>query len=306
MNISTRQLRGFVLLARLGSFTRAAEQLNITQAGLSAMVRDLETQFGCRLFDRTTRSVSLTNEGQGLLPYAERILNEVEAAVSNVKASTAQAQHILTVAATQVVASGFMLQACRAFSAIEPTVKVRIRDVAQPQIQNLVERGEVDAGFSIFLKPAAGIETRPLLHFRLMCVSPAGTFRTRRRKQQDYPELAWSKLPAGPLIGLPADTLLQREIDAYLDTVGRANEVRPICNSMQTIISMVEAGYGSAVLPAMIIPLCPPERFDLAYMASPPAPLPFYLISKKGRHLPQPMDPFVQTFVEVVSRLCTP
>ena len=268
------------------------------------MVRDLEAQFGCRLFDRTTRSVSLTSEGLGLLPSAERILNEVEAAISNVQASAAQAQRIFTVAATPIVAASFMMQACRAFSAIDPSVKVHIRDVAQPQIQGLVESGEVDAGFSIFLKPATGLEARQLLQFRLMCVATAGTFHMLRRKRGSYPALPWSKLPAGPLIGLPTDTALQRAIDTYLGTVGRANEPRPVCNSMQTIISMIDAGYGAAVLPSMVMPLCSPRKFDLAYMVSPSAPLPFYLLSKKGHQLPQLMNPFVETFVQVVSRLC--
>ena len=64
MNITLRPLKAFTQTARLGSFTRAAEQMHITQAGLSIMMRELETQMGCRLFDRTTRLLSLTAAGE--------------------------------------------------------------------------------------------------------------------------------------------------------------------------------------------------------------------------------------------------
>ena len=70
MNISTRQLQAFLAIARLGSFTRAAEEMFVTQAGLSLMLKDFETQVGARLFDRTTRSVRLTPSGESLLPLS--------------------------------------------------------------------------------------------------------------------------------------------------------------------------------------------------------------------------------------------
>ena len=85
MNLSMRQLRAVVHLAQLRSFTRAAERLFITQAGLSATVRELESELGFRLFERTTRSVSLTRAGQQFLPVAHRTLVELEQYVDFLK-----------------------------------------------------------------------------------------------------------------------------------------------------------------------------------------------------------------------------
>jgi DNA-binding transcriptional LysR family regulator len=48
MNLSTRQMRAFLQVARMGNFTRAAEQAHITQAGLSILIREMEKQLGCR------------------------------------------------------------------------------------------------------------------------------------------------------------------------------------------------------------------------------------------------------------------
>src|SRR5260370_9075665 len=82
MNISSRQLKAFVLTARHQSFSRAAEKLFMTQSGMSVLMRELEGQLGFRLFDRTTRKVALTEFGTKFLPVADRSLIELEAAAS--------------------------------------------------------------------------------------------------------------------------------------------------------------------------------------------------------------------------------
>jgi DNA-binding transcriptional LysR family regulator len=88
MNITSRQLRAFLLTARHESFSRAAEQMFITQSGISIMVRELESQLGFRLFDRTTRKVELTEFGSRFLPIANRCLSELENAALNIKRSS--------------------------------------------------------------------------------------------------------------------------------------------------------------------------------------------------------------------------
>ena len=82
MNITSRQLKAFVLTARHQSFSRAAEQLFITQSGMSVLVRELETQLGVRLFERTTRKVALTEFGSQFLPIADRSLRDLEEAAA--------------------------------------------------------------------------------------------------------------------------------------------------------------------------------------------------------------------------------
>src|SRR5882672_10342648 len=77
MNISLRQLRAFAAVAQLGSFTRAADALHATQPALSAQINELEDSLGVRLFDRSTRSVTITQAGRDLLPVVAKILDDV-------------------------------------------------------------------------------------------------------------------------------------------------------------------------------------------------------------------------------------
>ena len=101
MNITSRQLTAFVLIARHESFSRAAEQMYITQSGISLIVRDLEYQLGFRLFDRTTRSVKVSELGSRFLPIATRCLSELEGAAENIRRST-------PVAVKRLLVSGFI------------------------------------------------------------------------------------------------------------------------------------------------------------------------------------------------------
>ena len=77
MNVTTRQLEAFLAVARLGSITRASEELFLTQAGLSLMLKSLEDQVGARLFDRTTRTVRITPAGESLLPSVRTMLDHL-------------------------------------------------------------------------------------------------------------------------------------------------------------------------------------------------------------------------------------
>lgn len=76
----TRQLLAFATLARLGSFTRAAQELFLTQSAISHAIKSLEEQAGCRLFERSGRRVALTQSGEQFLRHVERILGEMKSA----------------------------------------------------------------------------------------------------------------------------------------------------------------------------------------------------------------------------------
>lgn len=76
----SRQLLAFAALARLGSFTRAAQELYLTQSAVSHAIKALEEQAGCRLFERSGRRVALTQSGEQFLRHVDKILGEMKSA----------------------------------------------------------------------------------------------------------------------------------------------------------------------------------------------------------------------------------
>src|SRR4051812_36610897 len=120
MEFTSRQLRGFQLVAEHGSFSRAAEALFITPSGLSLLIRELEAQLGFRLFDRTTRHVHLTPLGSELLEVSRRSVQELDAAIARLGQTAKGVTRSISVGVTPLVAANVMPQAIREFRGQRP------------------------------------------------------------------------------------------------------------------------------------------------------------------------------------------
>jgi len=89
INVNSRQLLAFLEISRLQSFAKAAEKVPMSASGISMLVKELEDQLGARLFDRTTRSVTLTDAGRRLQPVAQHIVDELRALASVISGTEA-------------------------------------------------------------------------------------------------------------------------------------------------------------------------------------------------------------------------
>lgn len=297
MNVSTRQLQAFLAVARLQSFTRAAEQIHLSQAGLSLLLREMESQLGCRLFDRTTRSVALTEGGRQLLPVAERMLREWADISGRLDKLSVDVAHTLTVAATPLVCSSVMPVVLKSLQQAQPDIAVVVRDVDRSQIEGLVLSGEADMALGILFKAASGIKRQRLLSLPLVCVSPrewsAGGGRPRRLQRS---HVSWADLAQVPLIGLPVTNPIQQVIDLRLREIGRANEARATFHHLHSVVAMVEAGYGAAVMPAFVQGACSRYAVNVSVMTGPEVPLDFYAITRKGAETTDAARAFLAAF----------
>ena len=116
-------LEAFVLTARLGNLSRAAERLNLTVSALSHQMRALEARIGQPLFVRGSRGVSLTTEGERLLGGVESPLQAIERAL---RRCTAEDEHALSVSLMPSVASSWLLPRLPAFVARHPDVQINL------------------------------------------------------------------------------------------------------------------------------------------------------------------------------------
>jgi len=284
MNVSTRQLQAFLAIARLGSFTRAAEEIFVTQAGLSLMLKDFEAQVGARLFDRTTRSVRLTPAGDSLLPTARRMMADWESATSNVGRLAAEAEQQVSLAATPLIASSVLPLWLQAFRKTHPAIRVSISDLDRRNILLGIEAGELDVGLGAFFRPATGIDRELLARFDMVLVrGKAKGSRPRRRGFEAGREVKWSILDGQELVVLPNDNPIQKLVDAHLRTLEITTRRTAALQNIQAMISMVEAGYGVAALPGFVVPAC--ARYDVTVqtLVEPVVPVEFFAVSMKGR-----------------------
>jgi DNA-binding transcriptional LysR family regulator len=277
MNWNQRQLQAFVEVCRLQSFSRAAEQVAISQAGMSMLIRELEEQIGARLFDRTTRSVTPTDAGRTLQPVAVRVLGDLAAVHAALAGTRALRETRLTVAATPMVSANLLPSVVRGFAQTHPGVRIELADVDVDGVRRRVLGGESEVGLGFFFRPALGMRRTPLCQFRLMSIGPAAAGRAGLGAPR-----AWKSLAALPLIALPAHNPIQSLIERHLAAIGRAHEERPTMNLIGTLIAMVEAGLGHAVLPSFALPQCLRHRVSVAMLGAPAVHIDLMLASRTG------------------------
>ena len=149
IEFTSRQLRAFSLVAQHHNFSRAAEALFITPSGLSLLIRELENQLGFRLFDRTTRHVELTSDGNTLLPVVRRNLEELESTVSRIGHTAKAASHSISVGASSLFAVNILPQAIKEFRLQRPDVRIQLFDADFPD--RPAKGGSRDARYGIRL-----------------------------------------------------------------------------------------------------------------------------------------------------------
>src|ERR1700730_8432997 len=156
MEFTSRQLRAFLLVSQHHSFTRAADALFITPSGLSLLIRELESQLGFRLFDRTTRHVVLTAYGHELLPIAQKSLADVDGAVSRIGRTATESSRTLSVGASPLIAANVLPQAIKEFRTHRPDLQIQLVDCEPASIIPMVESGKVDIGLRVLYKSIPG------------------------------------------------------------------------------------------------------------------------------------------------------
>ena len=298
INVSSRQLHAFLEIARLQSFARAAKQIHLSPSGLSMLVKELEAQVGARLFDRTTRSVTLTGAGRRLQPVAERVVAELRAFGAVLGGSEAAVRSRLQVAATPMVSASLLPEVIREFSDTHPQVSVDLADVEVTAVRQRVLEGEADIGLGFFVKPAVGLLRQPLCKFRLMRISPPGPGTIGLGPSQP-----WRSMSDAPLVSLPTGNPIQALIEKHLARLGRAHEERPRVNLLGTIIGMVRAGRGHAIIPSFAMEECLGQGLGVTMLREPVVHLELFLVSRRGTQPKPTALAFAQALKAAAGRL---
>ena len=241
MNVTLRQLRAFVAVARTGSFTLAAESLFITQSALSGLIKELEQALGLRLFDRSTRRLQLSDAGSDLVTHIEKILLDLDGVIDEVGKLKALQRGLVRVAVPQLMACTLMPGLMASFRHDHPQVQLRLVDTLVEQVINRVFAGEVDFGLGPERAPNSDIEATQLFELPFMAALPADHRLACQRA------LRWADLAGDPLITLQGQFTERLATDLGAArrsvTLEPANEVA----FMSTALSMVAAGLGLTI-----------------------------------------------------------
>lgn len=279
MNVSLRQLRAFVALARTGSFTLAAESLYITQSALSGLIKELEHGLGSRLVDRSTRRVALTDAGERLFPMLESALHDLDDVLARATDPSASQTGVVRVAASQLLASTLLPELIAAYQREFPDRRVRLVDTPVEGVMARVFSGEAELGIGPEREPNSDIRSAPLFEGPFMAVvRPDHALAAAGR-------LRWADLAPFPVITLQGqftERLVQdlRKADPGLG-FAPATEVA----YMATALSMVKAGLGVALCIPYAAALVDLYGLLLCPLQGPEVRRHFEVFTRRGRSL---------------------
>ena len=238
MSVTLRQIRCFHVVAELGSFTRAAQRLRMTQPGLSLIVRELEKTLNVRLFDRTTRQVELTNAGREFLTATQRVINDLDDSIRNARELTDRKRGKLTVGAPPLLAATLLPAAIADYKRAYPGIDVGVLDVQTDEVIARVRSGEADCAVGTFANDEAGIRREILLTDTLMLWCSTRSALARRRK------VSWSELKAWPLIMLTRSSNIRAIVENACEQTGNSAHPRYEVSHMTTAIMLTEVDLG--------------------------------------------------------------
>ncbi|KVO20096.1 LysR family transcriptional regulator [Burkholderia ubonensis] len=246
-----RQWRYFVTVAEERHFGRAAARLSMTQPPLSQAIRALEDLLGVALFVRTKRSVALTAVGAALLPDVRKLLEAADALPPRAQSLARGETGSLALAFVSTADYGLLPSLLRAFGARYPQVRLQLEEATSDvQIEELAA-GRIDAGLIIPPVPprhAAELSYLPVVREPLVLAMPAAA------APADAPEDAPVRL--ADVAALPLVIFPRRLAPGFYDIItgcygaaGATPRIGQEAIQMQTIVSLVSAGMGVALVP---------------------------------------------------------
>jgi len=244
MNINLRQLRAFVSIGRLGSFTKAADALHATQPALSAQIRELEESLGVKLFDRSTRSVTLTQAGEDLLPVVDNVLGDLGSVVARARDVARRNTGRVTVAALPSLSATLMPDVVARMRALHPGIAIVIKDALAERILGLIRADEVDLALTSAPPTDPQLQFTPLMNDRMVAVLPPGHPLASART------VKLADILDSSLVLMDRDSSVRRIVDGACASIGRMAEPAYEAAYMSTAIGLVRAGLGTTLLPS--------------------------------------------------------
>lgn len=305
-NLSLRQLRAFVTVAQESSMTRAATRLHLTPSALSMLVRGMEEELGLRLFERTTRSLALTDAGRELLPTVRQVFLQLEEGIARVQATQQSRAAQLDVGTSPLLASALVPRVIGSFRQQFPEVRVRLVDAPAEALATLVRDGDVDLAVATASSDYADLRRTRLHVDRLVLVCPpAHPLATRD-------EVPWHELRGQRLILTRLGTGLRMLVDDALTRVPGARRPAALLEpayevaQVATALGLVLAGEGVAPLPSHALSAAQ-MPVDALHLAAVPLVAP--VIRRELVAIMRPQDAsapavagFIEHFLRVVGR----
>lgn len=284
-----RQIRAFVEIARLQSFTRAAERLHVAQPAVSMAIRKLEEELELTLLNRQDRRVSLTAEGEVFLRHAERILANCRAAETEMAELRGLERGEVRIGIPPMMSSYYFPRVICDFRQRYPHLQLSVNGEGAARIQRMIARGEIDIGVIAGGKVPEGLAGRRFLREEIVaCVPASHPLAARGAVRLD-------EFLREPLVLFKEGYYMRELMDELLQESGIEPRVVFETNLFSLVRSLVKEGLGFSTFLRMVV-AGDPELAAVSF--DPPLHLDLWIAWKADGYLSRADRAFVDFLLE--------
>ena len=290
--MADRRLQVFATVARLLSFTKAAEALHMTQPAVTFQIRQLEEHFNTRLFDRTHNRITLTEAGEVVKTHADRIMARYNEMDNDVRTLTGEVQGPLVVGASTTIGEYFIPRIAGAYQSSFPGVQVRLHIANTNGVIQMVENNEIDVGIVEGPVNNKSLITEVIWDDELVMICPVDHALAQKKS------VAIGDLPEYPFISREEGSGTREVMENYIAGLGRGEEAAGLniimeFGSPESIKSAVSAGLGIAILSIATMEKELILKSLRAVPLDPPIRRPFSLVYQRQKFRLQAMEEFL-------------
>ncbi|BAU96647.1 LysR family transcriptional regulator [Corynebacterium suranareeae] len=296
--ITLDQLRIITAIAEHGGFSRAAEFLNQSQSNLSRTASLVERHVGVKLFDRTTRHFSLTDEGVQFVQMARNILEFHKRETNYFQDYVRGVNGVLRIATLPSLAATFLPSLIVKFRAQFPDVRVEVTDFTAEEVLSRAVEGTIDLSITAidadYVRDQSNrFDLEPLATEEFFCIVPS----EHNFAQQE--EVSWAQLREEPFVSFGESSSVRRIVDRAL----YGNDIQPsqivTARSVSSVAGMCAAGIGLSAAPGFVLPLMNVQGLVFKPFTGVPITRTIGLVTPKEKTLSKPAI----AFKELLSRI---
>ncbi len=278
MNLSVRLIEAFIALEETRRFATAAERCHVSPSAFSQMINRLEEQVEVRLFDRDTRNVTLTPEGEVFARRAHRIAAEIHASLAELKGLAERSTGRLSIASPPSLCSSWLPQILAQFRSDHPGIALQLHDVVSDRCLSMIAQGEVDFGLNARRGNEQEFETHLLFNERLFLICPdtdplsrTGKIRLRDLRGRDF-------------IHTIRTGSVWQQLQPLLDAVAIRDSGFEV-TELATMTGLVCAGFGVSIVGQYALPLCNRTGLAAVPIIDRSAVRPIFMVKRRHRSL---------------------
>ncbi|WP_435140319.1 LysR family transcriptional regulator [Pseudopelagicola sp. nBUS_19] len=247
MSFTIKQVRYFVSVAELGSVTRAAHELSISQSAVTEAIKELEWRLGVKLFERRRRGLEATHHGHVFMRHAKAILSEISNAESTLSETATETPGTLNIGVTSLTAGYVLSDILSRFKRAWPGIEVTAIEDNGEYLEHLLVGGELDVAVMV----VSNLRNSQALHSEILTVSPYRLWLPVGHRLCNFDSIELEDLAEERQIILDVDEM-QAQALKLMSVFPNRPRIAFKTRSVEAVRSLVASGAGVALLPDLV------------------------------------------------------